>query len=65
MRKAFDFILIGLLAVNLYRTYVDYSPETDVMGASIPTWVAVLIQVLCIVFLGFKIWKDYAASKQV
>lgn len=65
MRKAFDFILIGLLLLNIYRTYADFSPETEVLGTTIPTWVAVLIQVLCILLLAYKIYRDYAAEKQV
>lgn len=65
MRKWFDLILIGLLAINLFRIFSDYSPQTDIMGTTIPTWISVTVQMFCIVILGFKIWKDYAAEKRL
>lgn len=66
MRKYFDIILIGLLCINLYRIFTNYSPETELFGTTtIPTWIAVAVQVLCVLILGYKVYRDYATEKQV
>lgn len=65
MTKFLDIFLIGALALNLFNTYNNYNPETEIFGTTIPTTVAVGVQVLCIVFLGYKVWKNYAADKSV
>ncbi|MDO5655085.1 MAG: hypothetical protein Q4G27_02980 [Flavobacteriaceae bacterium] len=63
MRKWFDLVLIVLLLVNLYRIFSDYKPETEIMGSTIPTWVSVVVQLLCIIVLGYKVYRDYTLQK--
>ena len=63
MTKFIDIFLIGALAINLFNIYRNYSATTEILGAEIPTWVAVLVQVVCILLLAFKLYKNRAASK--
>lgn len=66
MTKFLDILLIGALLFNLYNTYRDFEPATQIFGSStsIPTWVAVLIQVVLIILLGFKVYKNYAKENK-
>ena len=65
MGKFLDIFLIAALAFNLFTTYNNYTPDTEVLGVSMPTWVTVIIQVFLIFVLGYKVWRNYAAEKQI
>lgn len=65
MGKILDIFLIAALCVNLYNTYRNFEPATEIFGSvEIPTWVAVAIQVVLIFVLGYKIYKNNANNKQ-
>ncbi|MXV37362.1 hypothetical protein GO491_01530 [Flavobacteriaceae bacterium Ap0902] len=57
MTKWLDYFLIIALAVNIIMSLLKYEPTTEVMGATIPTWVALAIQVACIGLIIYKRMK--------
>lgn len=63
MSKFLDIILIAALSFNLYKIYTNYKPEMEILGANVPTWLAVVVQILCIILLGLKVRKNYLQGK--
>ncbi|MGI9525894.1 MAG: hypothetical protein ACR2MS_02160 [Weeksellaceae bacterium] len=54
MTKWLDYFLIIALVVNIVMSLLKYEPTTEVMGAAIPTWVALAIQAVCIGLIIYK-----------
>lgn len=63
MSKFLDIILIAALSYNLFNIYNNFTPEIEILGANMPTWVAIAVQVLCIILLGLKVRKNYLQGK--
>lgn len=63
MRKFLDFFLIGALGLNIFNLLKNDSLQIEVLGLHMPTWIAVVIQVFCILLLGFKLYKNHVAER--
>lgn len=63
MSKFLDIFLIAALGYNIFQTLQNYTPNVEILNTEIPTWLAISIQVICIILLCFKLWKTNVAKK--
>lgn len=63
MSKFLDIFLVAALGYNIFRTLQNYTQSVEILNTEIPTWLAITIQVICVILLCFKLWKTNAAKK--